>query len=78
MPKTTKKTTTYSIPMLPLRGLVVYPHMILHFDVGRVKSIKAIEEAMLKDQNIFLTAQKDLISRTLNLMRFIIRHCSSN
>lgn len=59
MPKTTKKTTTYSIPMLPLRGLVVYPHMILHFDVGRVKSIKAIEEAMLKDQNIFLTAQKD-------------------
>lgn len=58
MPKTTKNTA-YSIPMLPLRGIVVYPHMILHFDVGRLKSIKAIEEAMLKDQNIFLTAQMD-------------------
>lgn len=45
--------------MLPLRGIVIYPHMILHFDVGRIKSIKAIEAAMLKDQRIFLTAQKD-------------------
>ncbi len=59
MPKTTKKITANSMPMLPLRGIVVYPHMILHFDVGRIKSIKAIEEAMLKDQNLFLTAQKD-------------------
>lgn len=47
------------MPLLPLRGIVVYPHMILHFDVGRVKSIKAIEEAMLKEQLIFLAAQKD-------------------
>ncbi len=47
------------IPLLPLRGLVVFPHMILHFDVGRVKSIKALEEAMMKDQLIFLAAQKD-------------------
>lgn len=47
------------IPLLPLRGLVVFPHMILHFDVGRVKSIKALEEAMMKDQMIFLAAQKD-------------------
>ena len=45
--------------MLPLRGIVVYPHMILHFDVGRTKSIKSIEEAMLNEQKIFLTAQKD-------------------
>ncbi len=59
MPKTINSTQTYSIPMLPLRGIVVYPHMILHFDVGRAKSIKAIEEAMLKEQKIFLTAQKD-------------------
>lgn len=59
MSKTTKNNTAYNIPMLPLRGIVVYPHMILHFDVGRVKSIKAIEEAMLKDQNIFLASQKD-------------------
>ncbi|NLE23857.1 MAG: endopeptidase La [Clostridiaceae bacterium] len=59
MPKPNKNNTTYSIPMLPLRGIVVYPHMILHFDVGRVKSIKSIEEAMLNEQTIFLTAQKD-------------------
>ena len=45
--------------MLPLRGIVIYPNMILHFDVGRVKSVRAIEAAMLKDQKIFLTAQKD-------------------
>lgn len=48
-----------TIPLLPLRGLVVFPHMILHFDVGRAKSIKALEEAMMKDQMIFLAAQKD-------------------
>ncbi|HHW22717.1 MAG TPA: endopeptidase La [Clostridiaceae bacterium] len=59
MPRTTKTAQVYGIPMLPLRGIVIYPHMILHFDVGRIKSIKAIEAAMLKDQRIFLTAQKD-------------------
>lgn len=48
-----------TIPLLPLRGIVVFPHMILHFDVGRTKSIKALEEAMVKDQKIFLSAQKD-------------------
>ncbi len=58
MPKTIKGAVC-NMPMLPLRGIVVYPHMILHFDVGRIKSIKAIEEAMLKEQTIFLAAQKD-------------------
>jgi len=47
------------MPLIPLRGIVVYPHMILHFDVGRFKSIKAIEEAMLEEQLIFLVAQRD-------------------
>ncbi|NLY18695.1 MAG: endopeptidase La [Clostridiaceae bacterium] len=47
------------LPLLPLRGLVVFPHMILHFDVGRVKSVKALEEAMMNNQLIFLVAQKD-------------------
>lgn len=47
------------IPLLPLRGLTVFPYMILHFDVGRVKSIKALEEAMINNQLIFLVAQKD-------------------
>jgi len=50
---------TITIPLLPLRGIVVFPHMILHFDVGREKSINALEEAMMKDQRIFLAAQKD-------------------
>jgi ATP-dependent Lon protease len=48
-----------TMPLLPLRGIVVYPYMILHFDVGRPKSIKAIEESMLGEQLIFLVAQKD-------------------
>ena len=59
MRKTVKDNIIRNIPMLPLRGLVIYPYMILHFDVGRAKSIKAVEEAMLKDQRIFLATQKD-------------------
>lgn len=45
--------------MLPLRGLTVFPHMILTFDVGREKSINALDEAMMNNQLIFLTTQKD-------------------
>ncbi len=47
------------IPVIPLRGLVVFPGMNLHFDVGRKKSIAALKAAMDKDQKIFLAAQKD-------------------
>lgn len=47
------------IPLLPLRGLTVFPDMILHFDVGRAKSIKALEESMVSNQLIFLVTQKD-------------------
>jgi len=38
--------------------LTVFPYMILHFDVGRIKSIKALEEAMINNQLIFLVAQR--------------------
>ena len=48
-----------NIPLLPLRGLLVFPNMVLHFDVGRDKSIGALEEAMVADQKILLVAQKD-------------------
>jgi len=48
------------LPLIPLRGLSVFPYMVLHFDVGREKSIKALEEAMIKDQFIFLTTQKEV------------------
>lgn len=47
------------IPVVPLRGLVVYPNMNLHFDVGRKKSIAALNEAMDSHQMIFLVSQID-------------------
>lgn len=48
------------IPLLPLRGLLVYPSMVLHLDVGREKSVEALERAMIDDHLIFLAAQKDV------------------
>jgi ATP-dependent Lon protease len=47
------------LPLLPLRGISVFPYMMLHFDVGRDKSINALDESMVKDQLIFLVSQKD-------------------
>lgn len=46
-------------PLLPIRGITIFPHMVLHFDVGRPKSILALEEAMVNNQIIFLVSQKD-------------------
>ena len=54
-----KHTQPVSLPMLPLRGLMVFPYMVLHFDVGRKKSVAALEQAMVGDQRIFLVAQRD-------------------
>ena len=54
------KTEPVSLPMLPLRGLMVFPHMVLHFDVGRKKSVAALEQAMAENQRIFLVAQCDM------------------
>ena len=51
---------SFSIPMVALRGLVVFPEMTMHFDVGRPKSVKAIRSAMEKKTNIFLAAQIDM------------------
>lgn len=47
------------LPILPLRGQVVYPHVVLHFDVSRKMSVAALERAMQNDQRIFLVSQKD-------------------
>lgn len=47
------------LPVLTLRGLAVFPYMVLHLDVGREKSIAAIEQAMVGNQEIFLVAQND-------------------
>lgn len=46
-------------PMIPLRGLSIFPHMVLRFDIGREKSINALEQAMIRDQYVFLASQKD-------------------
>ena len=54
------KTEPVSLPMLPLRGLMVFPHMVLHFDAGRKKSIAALDQAMEENQRIFLVAQRDM------------------
>lgn len=48
-----------TMPCIPLRGMLVFPNTILHFDVGREKSIKALEAAMNKDKILFVSSQKD-------------------
>ncbi len=55
-----QEQNTVTLPALALRGLVIFPGMLLQFDVGRKKSIEALEAAMKEDQMIFLVAQKDL------------------
>ena len=62
MPEEEKTETveTTTMPTLALRGLTVYPKMMVHFDVGREASVKAVEEAMSLNQPIFLVAQKDI------------------
>lgn len=56
---TRKTDNIIQIPLVALRGLTVFPKMILHFDVARQKSIKALEESMVKGEPIFLVAQKE-------------------
>lgn len=48
------------MPMVALRGLVIFPYMVLHFDVGREMSVAAVEECVTQGQEIFLVTQKDL------------------
>lgn len=55
---TIQKTT--NVPLLPLRGLLVFPSMVLHIDVGRNRSVAALEQAMLEDQMILLVTQKEM------------------
>ena len=49
------------MPVLALRGLAIFPEQTVHFDIGRNKSIQALEAAMKQDQTLFLVPQKDLL-----------------
>ena len=48
------------MPMVALRGLVIFPYMVLHFDVGREASVAAVEECVVQGRDIFLVTQKDM------------------
>jgi ATP-dependent Lon protease len=54
------KSKVRKMPLLPLRGLLVYPSMVLHLDVGREKSVKALEQAMVEDNLILLCSQSEI------------------
>ena len=49
----------HELPLIPLRGLAIFPYMILNFDIGREMSLKALDQAMLEDELVFLTSQKE-------------------
>ena len=53
-------TMIMKMPAVALRGMVILPGMVAHFDISRSKSIKAVEEAMMGEQKIFLVAQRDV------------------
>ena len=52
-----KKNQTIDLPVIPLRGLMIFPNMVLHFDVGRKKSVIALEQGMTEQQKVFLVSQ---------------------
>lgn len=56
----TKKKEEKKVPLLPLRGLLVFPTMVLHIDVGRERSVAALEQALLTDNMVFLATQKEM------------------
>ena len=47
------------LPLLPLRGVIVFPNMVMHLDVGRERSVNALEQAMMEDNKILLVSQKE-------------------
>ncbi len=52
-------TELHSLPILPLRGMLVFPYMMIHLDIGRERSIAALEEAMVLERKVFAVAQRD-------------------
>lgn len=62
-----RNISTY-MPILALRGIVIYPEQTVHFDIGRVKSALALEAAMKRDQILMLVPQKDILDDDPDLM----------
>ena len=58
MPEKTKYPDL--MPVVPMRGTVAFPHMVMHFDVARDKSVAAVEEALRRDRRLYLVAQRDV------------------
>ncbi len=54
-----EKGQTEQLPLLPLRGLVVFPHMVIPLMVGRPKSMAALDKAMVEERKVMLVSQKD-------------------
>lgn len=52
--------TAEMLPTVPMRGTVAFPHMVMHFDVAREMSVKAVEAALQQDRRLFLVAQRDV------------------
>ena len=69
MANTRKK---YTLPLIPVRGLVIFPEMVLHFDVARKASVAALSAAMESEERlVFLTAQRTFRSRCRERTIFI-------
>ena len=65
-----------SYPVLPLRDIVVFPHMIVPLFVGRDKSVRALEEVMQEDKQILLTSQVDPIRTVFTALAFLPMCCN--
>ena len=57
----TDPNTSIKMPILALRGIAIFPEQTVHFDIGRVKSALALENAMKHDQTLLLIPQKDIL-----------------
>ncbi len=53
------ESTVKVLPLLPLRGILVFPYMVIHLDVGRDKSVEAVDDSMTTDRKVFLATQKE-------------------
>ena len=54
-----EKAETKRLPMMPIRDVVIFPHMMTPFVVGRASSVRALEQGLLSDKRIFLATQHD-------------------